>query len=339
MRTKKNIERVRRDEEKAAAEEKEKQRKIALAEQEARTELLRAKARNKSRFIEGEGSSTLQSQKELKDDKQNSLDSNNTDNQALVSSHSQSSKAISIPGLGERNEHINFFKDIEDGLTKQGKNKEHEAEKKQEQEDLEKKIGLLTYLGQTALDEKKTAPWYLKKKKRKNKSKRSDTESESDEAKDLEKKLKHSVQEKRRESLDPLVEMKEFLHKKKHKHGHKKSKRKDKESKKRSRSSSSKHEASTKKVIDPLKEKCASKSIEQLRAERIARERQEKQRSLVLLKESKDGPFKSKVDQYSSSESDDEKNNHNSRKRKYNSQYNPDFIQESKHKRPRNNFY
>lgn len=33
---------------------------------------------------------------------------------------------------------------------KQGKNKEHEEEKKKEQEEFEKKIGLLTYLGQSS---------------------------------------------------------------------------------------------------------------------------------------------------------------------------------------------
>ena len=44
--------------------------------------------------------------------------------------------------------HVNLFEDLESGETTASANKDHEAEKTKEKEDYEKKIGLLTYLGQ-----------------------------------------------------------------------------------------------------------------------------------------------------------------------------------------------
>lgn len=45
-------------------------------------------------------------------------------------------------------EHVNFFADLEAGETTQNTNKERENEQKAEQEEYEKKMGILTYLGQ-----------------------------------------------------------------------------------------------------------------------------------------------------------------------------------------------
>lgn len=124
VRNKDNVERVRRDEENARKEEIERERRAALAEQEARTALLRGRA----------------TKKQIKDGK--------SQDTALV-----------LPD--NKPKHINFFADIEEGL-RHGSNPEYEAEKKTEQEKREKAIGLLTYLGQSERDSQSQKPWYVK---------------------------------------------------------------------------------------------------------------------------------------------------------------------------------
>ena len=57
-----------------------------------------------------------------------------------------------------------------------GTNKEHEAEKKKEQEDYEKKIGLLTYLGQSAVESQTDKPWYHQGRKKDEDIAKSETE-------------------------------------------------------------------------------------------------------------------------------------------------------------------
>jgi hypothetical protein len=59
-------------------------------------------------------------------------------------------------------EHVNLFRDLEAGETTHADNKERDAEKKREQEDYEKKIGLLTYLGQDTHELTGERAWWQK---------------------------------------------------------------------------------------------------------------------------------------------------------------------------------
>ena len=61
---------------------------------------------------------------------------------------STSSTPAPVENRTESLQHVNFFADLEAGETTHTENKDREKEKKQEQEEYEKKIGLLTYLGQ-----------------------------------------------------------------------------------------------------------------------------------------------------------------------------------------------
>ena len=64
-------------------------------------------------------------------------------------------------GISQEDGHVNFFQDLEQGVKQKYQvNEEHEAEKKQEQEEYEKKIGYLTYLGQNSIEHSKQRPWY-----------------------------------------------------------------------------------------------------------------------------------------------------------------------------------
>ncbi|XP_076752447.1 leukocyte receptor cluster member 1 homolog [Xylocopa sonorina] len=124
VRTKENIARVRRDEAKAAEEERVKQERAQKAETEARINLLREKARSK---YDGR-TETLKSE---------------TD----VSSSTW--------------DHVNFFAELEQGkLDYNRPNEEHEKEKKEEKEKYEKQIGYLTYLGQDTNEATGKKNWY-----------------------------------------------------------------------------------------------------------------------------------------------------------------------------------
>ena len=210
VRNKDNVAKVRKDEEEARNQEKKRLHQIALAEQETRTELLRKKAR-----------------KQL----------SNATSDSLVAFKSNEVRPI------------NFFQEIgPDGkpYALSTKNKEHEEEKRLEKEKAEKKIGLLTYLGQGAVETlpDDQQPWYFKPPSR--------DHSSSD------KKLKNSetLDDKRKSALDPMVDIKQHLKKKK-KHKH----------------SSHKHKS---KAISKSSSLTADDKLAQLRKKRLEREAKEK---------------------------------------------------------------
>ncbi|KAK7147160.1 hypothetical protein R3I94_009872 [Phoxinus phoxinus] len=173
VRNKDNIARVRRDEAHAAEEQREIQRRVERAEQEARTEYLRKKSQ-----------AGLQQTGELTED----------------------GEAAETSRAAREIEHLNLFP-IEDSSEKKG-NAEYLKEKNEEKEKQERAIGILVSLGPAPGTE--VTPWYLKDgkdkeeerdKKEKGKSKQGSMTEEEREKKD--RKLK--------DRLDPLKEMKKAL--------------------------------------------------------------------------------------------------------------------------------
>ncbi|XP_037084789.1 leukocyte receptor cluster member 1-like, partial [Pollicipes pollicipes] len=139
VRTKENIARVRRDEANAAAEEKERLRRVALAEQEFRTTLLRNKAADRRAAI---GEAPGGGREKLEVD--------------FAATAAAKGEASIVTGSG----HINFFQHLESGEKTRGPNEEYVQEQKEEREKYEKSIGYLTYLGQGSREETKQKAWF-----------------------------------------------------------------------------------------------------------------------------------------------------------------------------------
>merc|ERR1719494_1095279 len=201
-------------------EEKEKER-IAFAEQEARTSLLRARSGK---------------------------------NTASIKPTSSEQKDIC---LYQESGHFNLFALEEQEGESSGKkdNKEYIAEKKAEKEDYEKKIGLLTYLGQSAVESKECMPWYLERRKEVKEKEDAKTKNIIEDQRD----------KSRKDRLDPIQIVEKNLKKMKKHSEHKKKKKKEKD----------------------RKEKSSSSSMAQLREERLKRKREERAKAEELLGGSK----------------------------------------------------
>lgn len=206
VRNRNNIEKVRKDEKEAREKEKEELRRSALAEQEARTNFLRQKSARNNDFLAG---------------KEESL--------ALVAASTSSSN-------------VELFKANDERVD----NKEHAAEERAEKEKLERKLGILKYLGEGSaeLQQDVDRPWYFKA-----------PETNS---------LGEEIELKRKSNLDPLVNLKHYVEVSKKKKDKKKKDKKEKKLKKKKKD---------KKTL----------SIKDLRKARLKREKEERERRDQLL--------------------------------------------------------
>lgn len=312
MRTKENIARVRRDEAKAAEELRETERRIKLAEAEARMSLLRGMASNRM-----------------------------SDEQKLLSPQKVQPVEKSEASVPSVIGHVNFFEELEAGDTTPAINKEREAEQKKEQEEYEKKIGLLTYLGQDTNELTGEKSWWEKiPESRKRKAIEGDDEEQPEET--------ISKQDRFKDLSDPLNTIRQYLgtegvsdiikkkkdetigksssssnNKKHKKHKKKSSKKKSKKKKKkRSRSSSSESSETAPAQEDNAKLEQLRKlqKLTKLREERLRREEQERARANHVLYGVPLKEEKKPTDEKELLES----------KRKYNSQFNPQIAKQNK---------
>ncbi|PNF29980.1 Leukocyte receptor cluster member 1 [Cryptotermes secundus] len=244
VRTRENMARVRRDEERVAAEEKEKERRTQLAEGEARNAALKQKSLLRSGQI--------------------------------------------IPVCEEPHRHINLFEDLEQGIVvSNATNADYEKEKKEEREKYEKQIGYLTYLGQDTVEATGCVSWYNKLPDRgssgndsKKKTLLGDPLNDIRRYLNLERRGRHENREEKRK----CTENEKNAVRRAHKKSKKKTKKHERTKRTRSGSSSSSDSTTSAKCTDSksISPKNANK-LEQLRAQRLKREQEERKRSEALL--------------------------------------------------------
>ncbi|VDK71807.1 unnamed protein product [Onchocerca ochengi] len=232
VRTKENVARVRRDQKKAKEQEEAVVARAQLAEQEYKVNLLRQNV-GRIETIYAAGKS--------------GADDNN---ERFTSS-----------------EHVNLFADLETEYRKNfgGRNQEYELEKKKEQEEYEKKVGILQYLGQGSSELTKEKPWYEKIP------------------------IKRESEFKKLENRPSVVNMKrvEGIHIKKKEHVEKDRKSRHKKCRKKR----THHDYSSLEILD-LEEISKKQKLEKLRQERLDRETKEQQRVVNLLTSSENSKEK-----------------------------------------------
>jgi len=356
VRNQDNIDRVRRDEAKAAAEEADRESRRQLAEREARVRLLRERARGR---LDGPGAEAVEAvvgplppEKEL----------------AEVTSDMVTSDVTEASG------HINFFQDAEKGEDKVTTNAEHEAEKKKEQEEYEKKVGYLVKLGQDTEELDGGTAWWKKaagtrlleptpsqlkatatgslaavrakqtefldplnsvrkylgcegvrltmKSHQKMMEEKERKALDFDDVKDI-KKVEKKHKKKERKRSRSRSRGKKRKRSKSRESRHKKKKSKDKKSKKkrrrRSSSRSSSDSDSSSDGDSAEKKAIAKKNLEKLRRERLERERAERQKADRLV-------FGECEEDKKKKQEEEEKE----KKQRYSSQFNPDLAKQNK---------
>jgi len=223
--TKKNKDKVNKDEEKNKEEEEKKRKRQMDIEQERRYEVLKSRIK-RNKIDDNE-------EKELDSGQSSELNSSN-------------SKHINLFAELEEAEEREKIMAIASGGTKREVKKEAEKNKEYEEEKKAKDDRYTVYLGGGS-ESDKTKPWYA--------NSQGNEKAKVVELNTTEKEKQRKI-EKRKESIDPLNEMKQHLSQKKKKEKH--------------------HEKS--KSSDSSK-----KSIEEMRKERLEREKMERERVNMIL--------------------------------------------------------